>query len=1161
MRFTRLKIAGFKSFADPTELRIEEGLTGIVGPNGCGKSNLVEALRWVMGEHAPSTLRSKAMDDVIFAGTDRRPARNIAEVGLLIDNRDRNAPPEFNDCDEIEILRRIERGIGSLYRLNGREVRAKDVQLFFADVATGARSPSLIGQGRIAELIQAKPADRRIVLEEAAGIAGLYGRRREAEQKLAAAERNLERVEEVIADLAARISQLKREARRAERYRKLSARIRSLEALLLWCRLRDAEAAGYQAQDRLKRSDQLLANAAQDLAKAEKASLAADEAVAPLRQQAEAARATVNRLLLERRSLEEERDRLARQAEELARQRQQLAEDVAHERARLEDARESLARLAADAARLQEREPALAEERAAAEAARQAARRQLEEAQSARDEAARLLAEARGRRAGLESDMLAIRRRLEAIAEDLSDCDLEAEESALAARREEIATTRASLEEIASASTALEEAISAATAALAEASAAREAEEEKLAACRAQRVALESERDALAESLARNRARENGLLAFPVPEGLEAAVASALADLVRLPLLADTEEPEEGLALRALAPFAAGTLPAWPEDLVPLADLLPEAPDPLKRRLQTVALWKGEEDAGILRARQQELAPGQKIVTSSGVLLSAEGITGRPSESAEEARLLAARNRQRALEKAVKEAGEKEAAQAARLQAAHEREEQARRKLAALQDQRRASQSRQETLAAALRQAEREVAAAEARLAAERSRLAALGEEREQLTARLAELEREHAALTDTAAGEAALRRAEEAVAKARERFETADGRVRMLLREAEDLVARRDALAREETAWCERRDNATRRLQNLEKRAAELAGQEAAIARRPQEIATRLEELDALLDGAERGARQADDRVAEAENARREAQGLLKTAQEAMAAAREERARAEADAEHAAQRLAEVVHEIEERFSLTAAAFKERMTGREEELPDDITELEAELAAARTARERLGAVNLRAEIEMKELAEQQDHLVHEKADLEAAIQRLRQGIGNLNREGRVRLLEAFETVNRHFADLFARLFEGGHARLELVESDDPLEAGLEIMARPPGKRLQSLSLLSGGEQTLTALALVFAVFLTNPAPICVLDEVDAPLDEANVERFCDLLDEMVRRTGTRFLVVTHNELTMARMHRLYGVTMREKGVSQLVSVDLERAERLLAAE
>ncbi|RMF69358.1 MAG: chromosome segregation protein SMC, partial [Alphaproteobacteria bacterium] len=507
----------------------------------------------------------------------------------------------------------------------------------------------------------------------------------------------------------------------------------------------------------------------------------------------------------------------------------------------------------------------------------------------------------------------------------------------------------------------------------------------------------------------------------------------------------------------------------------------PEAPDPLKRRLQTVALWKGEEDAGILRTRQQELAPGQKIVTSSGVLLSAEGITGRPSESAEEARLLAARNRQRALEKAVKEAGEKEAEQAARLQAAHEREEQARRKLAALQDQRRASQSRQETLAAALRQAEREVAAAEARLAAERSRLAALGEEREQLTARLAELEREHAALTDTAAGEAALRRAEEAVAKARERFETADGRVRMLLREAEDLVARRDALAREETAWCERRDNATRRLQNLEKRAAELAGQEAAIARRPQEIATRLEELDALLDEAERGARQADDRVAEAENARREAQGLLKTAQEAMAAAREERARAEADAEHAAQRLAEVVHEIEERFSLTAAAFKERMTGREEELPDDITELEAELAAARTARERLGAVNLRAEIEMKELAEQQDHLVHEKADLEAAIQRLRQGIGNLNREGRVRLLEAFETVNRHFADLFARLFEGGHARLELVESDDPLEAGLEIMARPPGKRLQSLSLLSGGEQTLTALALVFAVFLTNP--------------------------------------------------------------------------------
>ncbi len=1160
MRFTRLKIAGFKSFADPTELRIEEGLTGIVGPNGCGKSNLVEALRWVMGEHAPSTLRSKAMDDVIFAGTARRPARNIAEVGLLIDNRERDAPPEFNDSDDIEILRRIERGIGSLYRINGRDVRAKDVQLFFADVATGARSPSLIGQGRIAELIQAKPADRRIVLEEAAGIAGLYGRRREAEQKLAGAERNLERIEEVIADLAARIAQLKREARRAERYRKLSARIRTLEALLLWCRLRDAQAAGQRAEERLKSSDEALAKAARELAQAEQASFAAEEAIAPLRQQAEAARAAANRLLLERRALEEERDRLARQAEELARQRQRLAEDVAHERARLEDARESLARIAAEQARLAEREPALAKERTAAEAARHTARSRLEEAQAARDEAARRLAEARGRRAGLESDMLAIRRRLDAITEDLTGCDLKAQESALAARREEMATNRSGFEDITAKLTALEEAIAAATGDLAQVTAAREAEEEKLATCRAQRVALESERDALGESLARGRNQVGELLAFPVPDGLEAAVASALSDLVRLPLLGE-EEFGDGLALRPLSPFAATAIPPWPEGLTPLTTLLPEAPVAVRRRLQTVALWEGEEEPGKLRALHERLVPGQIVVTHTGIVLRADGVCGRPSESAEQTRLLAARNRHRKLEEAVAAAQAKEAEQAARLTGHRQREEEARQRLAALQSQRRELEDRQEALATALAKAEREVAAIEARLAAERSRLTALAEEQEQLTERLAALEREHAALADTAAGEATLRQAEEAVAKARERFDAADGRLRILLREADDLAARRTALAREETAWRERRDSATRRLQDLEQRAAELVEQEAATTRRPQEIVNRLAELDSLLDQAERQAQEADNRVQAAENTRREAQGLVKAAQEAMAATREERARAEADAEHAAQRLAEVVHEIQERFSLSAAAFKERMAGREEELPGDVAECESELAEARAARERLGAVNLRAEIEMQELAEQHEHLVHEKADLEAAIQRLRQGIGNLNREGRVRLLEAFETVNRHFTDLFARLFEGGHARLELVESDDPLEAGLEIMARPPGKKLQSLSLLSGGEQTLTALALVFAVFLTNPAPICVLDEVDAPLDEANVERFCDLLDEMVRRTGTRFLVVTHNELTMARMHRLYGVTMHEKGVSELVSVDLERAERLLAAE
>ncbi len=1161
MRFTRLKIAGFKSFADPTELRIEEGLTGIVGPNGCGKSNLVEALRWVMGEHAPSTLRSKAMDDVIFAGTDRRPARNIAEVGLLIDNSARDAPPEFNDADEIEILRRIERGIGSLYRINGREVRAKDVQLFFADVGTGARSPSLIGQGRIAELIQARPADRRIVLEEAAGIAGLYGRRREAEQKLAGAERNLERVEEVIADLAARIAQLKREAGRAERYRRLSARIRTLEALLLWCRLRDAEAAGRQAEKRLTGSDETLARTARDLAQAEQTSLAAEEAVAPLRQQAEAARAAANRLLLERRSLEEERDRLARQVEDLSRHRQRLADDVAHERARLEDARESLARISAEQTRLAKREPALVKERSAAEVTRNAVRAQLEEAQAARDEAARRLAEARGRRAGLESDMLAIRRRLDAIAEDLAECDLAAQDTALATHREEITATRAGLEEIAARLTALEEEIAAAAAEVTETAAAREAEEERLASQRAERLALESERDALAQSLARVRKRSGELLSFSVPDGLEAAVASALSDLARLPPASQAGAPAEDLALRTLPPFAAAVLPAWPEGLTPLVTFLPEAPDVLRRRLQLVALWEEDEDPDRLRALQERLAPGQIVVTRSGVVLRADGVIGRPSESAEEARLLAARNRHRKLEEAVAGAAKKEAERAALLEAAREREGKARQALARLHDRRREHENRREALAAALARAEREVAAAEARLAAERSRLAALTEEQEELAERLAALEREHAALADTEAGEAALRQAEEAVAKARERFETADGRLRMLLREAEDLASRRETLAREEMAWRERRDSATRRLQDLEKRAAELAEQEAVLIRRPEEIARRLAELDSLLNEAERAAREADDRVQAAENARREAQDHLKAAQEAMAAAREERARAEADAEHAAQRLADVVHEIEERFSLNAVAFRERMAGREEELPDDVTALETELATARSARERLGAVNLRAEIEMKELAEQREHLVHEKADLEAAIQRLRQGIGNLNREGRVRLLEAFETVNRHFADLFARLFEGGHARLELVESDDPLEAGLEILARPPGKRLQSLSLLSGGEQTLTALALVFAVFLTNPAPICVLDEVDAPLDEANVERFCDLLDEMVRRTGTRFLVVTHNELTMARMHRLYGVTMHEKGVSQLVSVDLERVERLLAAE
>ncbi|GIX16541.1 MAG: chromosome partition protein Smc [Rhodothalassiaceae bacterium] len=1159
MHFNRLKIAGFKSFADPTELRIEDGLTGIVGPNGCGKSNLVEALRWVMGEHAPSTLRSKAMEEVIFAGTDRRPARNIAEVALVIDNRDRDAPGEFNDSDEIEILRRIERDMGSLYRINGREVRAKDVQRFFADAATGARSPSLIGQSRIAELIQAGPADRRIVLEEAAGISGLYSRRREAEQKLSHAEDNLARVAEVIADLEARIAQLKREARRAERYRELSRRIRLLEAWLLWCRLREAEAAGIAAREALTRGESVLAAAARRLAEAEKAALAADEAIQPLREEMDAARAALNRLLLERRTAEEERERLARESAELARQRRLLAEDVAHEEERLADARRSLARLSEEIARLDGRLPALAAERGKAEAAREAARAALEEVQRARDEAARRLAEARGRRAGLESDLLALARRIEAIEEDLADSGLERHAAELERLDAEIAERRAALADCEAELGRIAEAIAAADATLADQRERRKAREEELAAARARRVAEESEHAALADSLSRAQDREQPWLRISVPEGLEAAVAGALADLAHLPVVDDAGVLPEEPALRPLPPF--GDAAEAPGGLVPLARLLPECPPPAARRLETVLLWEGPEEAGRLLALQRDLPPGWAVVTRSGLLLAADGRLGRPDAAAENARLLEARNRLKALEGRLADSrrAEDEARQALEAAAAAE---------AAAREEREALASRQRELETALREARNALQKAEAarvqleaRRKAEQTRLEALARERAELVARRESLEAERAALADAGGLETALAAAEEAVREAREAFDAADGELKAVQREAEDIARRRETLLAERKAWSERRDTATRRLENLKKRAEELAAQEAALARRPEEIADRLAELARLGEEAERSLRGIADRLSAAEAARREAQATLKTAQEEMATAREARARAEAEAEHAARRLEEVIHDISERFQMTAAQFRTRMAEREEDLPQDAAALEAELAEARARRERLGAVNLRAEIEMKDLAEQLEHLSGEKADLEAAIQRLRQAISSLNREGRVRLLEAFEAVNRHFGELFARLFEGGHAELALVESDDPLEAGLEIMARPPGKRLQSLSLLSGGEQTLTALALVFAVFLTNPAPICVLDEVDAPLDEANVERFCDLLDEMVRRTGTRFLIVTHNELTMARMHRLYGVTMREKGVSQLVSVDLERAERLLAAE
>ncbi|RMD89328.1 MAG: chromosome segregation protein SMC, partial [Alphaproteobacteria bacterium] len=604
-----------------------------------------------------------------------------------------------------------------------------------------------------------------------------------------------------------------------------------------------------------------------------------------------------------------------------------------------------------------------------------------------------------------------------------------------------------------------------------------------------------------------------------------------------------------------LPPYEAP--PSLPEGAAPLAAHV-EAPAVLARRLALVGLVPDDATAARL---QTMLFPGQRLVTAAGGLWRWDGFVAGADAPQAAALHLEQRNRLDLLEKERQTAAERLAS----AQSAHDEAEQHAAAVQSEEAKLRAGRSEAEAALAAAQEARHEAREIAGRQA---SRRAALSERIEQLERDLADARKQReriaaaiAELPDTGALEAERDALRARVETCRRALADARAAYDLRRREAEARRQRLETLSAEEDAWRLRHRRAEEQLAALGTRCDTAEREMASLSASPEDIEDKRQKLADEIAAAEAARREAADDLAALESAVAEKDKAARARQEALAAAREDRARAEAGLEGARARMIELETTSKERFRCAPPAVLDLV---EIESADDLPpleELERRLDRYRAERERLGAVNLRADEELEEIAAQLEHLAGEKRDLEAAIQRLRQAISSLNREGRERLLVAFDAVNAHFGTLFKSLFGGGEAHLELVDSDDPLDAGIEIMASPPGKRLQSLSLLSGGEQALTALSLIFAVFMTNPAPICVLDEVDAPLDEANVERFCDLLDEMIRNARTRFLVVTHNEVTMARMHRLFGVTMAERGVSQLVSVDLERAETLVAAQ
>ncbi len=1149
MKLTRLRLHGFKSFVEPTDFLIEPGLTGVVGPNGCGKSNLVEALRWAMGETSYKSLRAADMDAVIFAGSGNRPARNHAEVVMTIDNADRSAPSSINDQEILEVSRRIEREAGSVYRINGKDVRARDVQILFADAATGARSPALVHQGKIGEIIQARPDQRRRVLEDAAGVAGLHARRHEAELRLKAAETNLTRVEDVIGQLSSQMDGLKRQARQAIRYREVAAKVRKAEALLYHLRWLQAHADVGETGKTHDLTVRDLAERTREQAEAARIQAIRASELPGLRENEARAAAGLQRLTSAREALEGEEQRAKERVAELDRRLTQFSADIEREQRQMSDADVALQRLDAEDAALKEEIKSRVEMRSGTEERVAEAEATLADAERTFSELTTALARLTAQRTQFEANVRTHRDRLARIDQDIANVQRDVE------RLNAETGSLGDLEALAQAMEDAQHRLAESGMIVQEAEVAHAAARSKLDSSRAPVVEADKRVQRLeteAKTIAKLVNGETKNLWPPIIDGVtvtkgyEKAIGAVLGDDLDAPV-----DPSAPMRWSHLG-VAEGD-PALPEGVEPLAAHV-QAPPELARRLAQIGVVAKERGADLIA----QLKTGQRLVSLEGDVWRWDGFVAAAHAPTGAARRLAERARLKDIEAELDQA---------RLDASAKRQA-----LETADAEQKAASAAESAAREAARAAQREADSARDRHAAtEReinrhaSRRSALTEAQARLTADREEVSGAHESALEAVAELPASQETEARLATARADMEErrklaaqTRAEAQALAREAELADRRVQAILAERGEWQARKENGASQIATIEGRINDVKTERAALDDAPAMFAEKRRALISEIESAEAARRTAADALAAAETVMAETDRSARASLEALSAAREATARAEERMEGAKRRLEDVEREIREMLEVEpqgVAAMAELKP--DNELPP-VAEVEADLEKLRRDRERLGAVNLRAEEELREVETQHGSLTTERDDLVEAIKKLRTGIQSLNREARERLTTSFETVNTHFKRLFTELFGGGQAELQLIESDDPLEAGLEIVAKPPGKKPQTLSLLSGGEQALTALALIFAVFLTNPSPICVLDEVDAPLDDHNVERFCNLLHEMTGSTETRFIIITHNPITMARMNRLFGVTMAERGVSQLVSVDLDGAMKVL---
>ena len=1139
MKFQSVRISGFKSFLEPTEIQMNMGLTGVVGPNGCGKSNIVEAIKWIMGENSARQMRGDGMDDVIFSGTNERPSRNFAEVSIKLDNSEKKAPAIFNHYDEIEITRKIEREKGSVYRVNGKQVRARDIQLIFADNGTGARSSGIVGQGRIAQIIDSNPEDRRVILEEAANIKGLHSRRHEAELKLKGASDNLDRLSDIEQTYKEQLIELEKQGRKAARYRSVGERIRKAEATLFFNLMNNAKKEANDLDIQLKNANENVSQGQIKVAEHTKSQLHLANKIPDLKKDEAEKAATLQTLNITKIKLDEEKSSAQNTLQNIKNQINLINNDIARESEIKEDAKKSLSNLLTEEKNLKEDSENFSTK---ITKATDLVKKLRSISDAADDKLSTITSEIysiKSDKSDLEKRIKNLKQKIEVTQNQLANFNIEDDKNRFKLDKEKIINLKKRIQE----NNQLNDGYKVELEKL-EKLETRLIEEKNTAVFEFNKVNLEF--DSLSTLLGRDTLNSNTLeKTIGNINNLEEAIGSVLGETLLAPILSDDQSTENTTYWRD--DFKTISPASLPESVIPIVTKITKS-SILDTALKGVGIVNNKEIAFKL---QKKLTFGQALTTPSGGLWRWDGFVqpqGVQNSYSERLQQIA---RLRLLQNKIPSLEENQSLSEKRLDECFNNIKKYKDDLSNLQ-------VKLSSLISESNQLELQNTKVESKLLSSEALIKELKNTERMSLEELSELEKEFnnsLNLPSLLAEELKVRNNAD-----QSRNELTDAMAAEQQIKSEESFQSRNLiqLGHQKENWKVREEEAKTRLISLEERLKASQDEKNRLSTLPESFEEKETELNTKIEEAISNRNIAADQLVKNETSLNDADKLLREAEKAVSTLREEMIKIEALLNLSKAKIQNIEDRVFEKLKIKSTELNKFINTKEEDQPiKSIEILEKTLQRLLNERETLGAVNLRAEDEMNEMLNKIEVMSKERVDLEEAIAKLRSGIFELNKEGRQRLKESFEEVNENFKQLFQKLFGGGNAELRLVGNEDPLQAGLEVLASPPGKKMQLLSLLSGGEQALTAISLIFSVFLCNPAPICILDEVDAPLDDTNVGRFCDLLNQIVDETNTYFMVITHHRLTMAKMDRLFGVTMEQKGISKLVSVDLEQASRI----